>query len=199
MKGAVFNIIAYNHALQDYGFTEEKTWKMQWKSRYAPFLLGCEQPLFFFGFSKGSPRARESWEARAAAREEKKLPHLAPSVTRVVICVSRAFCSTDQEKRETARSLHVCLLQGGYSNSGFSADHVTVTCPGALPVFAHWVIRWAAVSRHRWRGWAADFVLLPAASVVLAAVCVRERATQLLIKRLSLECQCTCRKTSRVV
>jgi len=25
--------------------------------------------------------------------------------TRVVICVSRAFCSTDQEKRETARSL----------------------------------------------------------------------------------------------
>ena len=29
----------------------------------------------------------------------------APSVTRVVICVSRAFCSTDQEKRETARSL----------------------------------------------------------------------------------------------
>ena len=33
------------------------------------------------------------------------LSRLAPSVTRVVICVSRAFCSTDQEKRETARSL----------------------------------------------------------------------------------------------
>ena len=32
MKDAVFNIIAYNYALQDYGFTEEKTWKMQWKS-----------------------------------------------------------------------------------------------------------------------------------------------------------------------
>ena len=30
---------------------------------------------------------------------------LAPSVTRVVICVSRTFCLTDQEKRETARSL----------------------------------------------------------------------------------------------
>ena len=27
------------------------------------------------------------------------------SVTRVVLRVSRAFCSTDQEKRETARSL----------------------------------------------------------------------------------------------
>ena len=144
--------------------------------------------------------ARERVEKRGREPEKKKrLPHLAPSVTRVVICVSRAFCSTDQEKRETARSLHVCLLQGGPSNSGFSADHVTVTCPGALPVFAHWVIRWAAVSRHRWRGWAADFVLLPAAFVVLAAVRLRKGATQFLIKRLSLECQCTCRKTSRVV
>ena len=33
------------------------------------------------------------------------LSRLAPSVMRVVIWVSRAFCSTDQEKRETARSL----------------------------------------------------------------------------------------------
>ena len=33
------------------------------------------------------------------------LSNLAPLVTRVVICVSRTFCSTDQEKRETARSL----------------------------------------------------------------------------------------------
>ena len=33
------------------------------------------------------------------------LSRLAPSVSRVVICVSRAFCSMDQEKRETARSL----------------------------------------------------------------------------------------------
>ena len=33
------------------------------------------------------------------------LSRLAPSVRRAVICVSRAFCSTDQEKRETARSL----------------------------------------------------------------------------------------------
>ena len=35
---------------------------------------------------------------------------LAPSVTRVAICVSRAFRSTE-EKRETARSLHKCLNQ----------------------------------------------------------------------------------------
>ena len=37
------------------------------------------------------------------------LSRLAPSVTRLVICSSPAFCSTDQEKRETARSLRACL------------------------------------------------------------------------------------------
>ena len=104
-----------------------------------------------------------------------------------------------QKFSESRVKPHVCLLQGGSSNSGLSADHLTVTFPVTLPVFAHWVIRWAAVSRHRWRGWAADFVLLPAAFVVLAAVRVRKRATQFLIKRLSLDCQSCCRKTSRVV
>ena len=34
----------------------------------------------------------------AARREKRGLSRLAPSVTRVVICVSWAFCSTDQEK-----------------------------------------------------------------------------------------------------
>ena len=34
------------------------------------------------------------------------LSRLAPS--RVVICVSQAFCSTDKEKGETARSLNFC-------------------------------------------------------------------------------------------
>ena len=48
-------------------------------------------------------RSRKTRETRAKAREE--ISRLAPSVTRVVICVSQAFCSTDQEKRETARSL----------------------------------------------------------------------------------------------
>ena len=37
------------------------------------------------------------------------LSRLAPSVTRVVICVYRAFRSTEQEKRETARSLALPL------------------------------------------------------------------------------------------
>ena len=46
-----------------------------------------EQSLFFFRFSEGSARARSF------------LFHLAPSATRVVIFVSRAFYSTDQEKR----------------------------------------------------------------------------------------------------
>ena len=48
-------------------------------------------------------RSRKTRETRAKAREE--ISRLAPSVTRVVIFVSQAFCSTDQEKRETARSL----------------------------------------------------------------------------------------------
>ena len=82
--------------------------------------LDCEQPLFLFRFSKGSARARERRAAKLRdARNEGGSPRrvkgdallsclscLAPSVTRVVICVSRAFCSTDQEKRETARSLY---------------------------------------------------------------------------------------------
>ena len=46
-------------------------------------LLDCEQSLFFFRFSEGSERARAC------------LSRLAPSVTRVVIFVSRAFCSKD--------------------------------------------------------------------------------------------------------
>ena len=44
------------------------------------------------------------------------MSRLSPSVTRVVICVSQAFCSTDQEKRETARSLiHMSLRSTGKS------------------------------------------------------------------------------------
>ena len=50
----------------------------------------CEESVFFFRFSAGSVRERE----RRAAKPRD-----------VVICVSRTFCSTDQEKRETARSL----------------------------------------------------------------------------------------------
>ena len=44
----------------------------------------------------GSPRRKKSLSC---------LFRFVPLVTRVVICVSRAFSSTDQEKRETARSL----------------------------------------------------------------------------------------------
>ena len=54
--------------------------------------------------------ARASVERRS--RETRCLSRLAPSVTCVVICVSRAFCSTDQEKRETARSLLFVRIRG---------------------------------------------------------------------------------------
>ena len=69
--------------------------------------LECEQSLFFFRFREGNARARassETEETRAAAREDKResLFFRASPVSRLH---SRAFCSTDQEKRETARNL----------------------------------------------------------------------------------------------
>ena len=71
--------------------------------------VDCERSLFFFRFSKGNARTPARVLSGEAARREKRgrqpISRLAPSVTRVVICVSGAFCSTDQEKRETARSL----------------------------------------------------------------------------------------------
>ena len=74
----------------------------------------------FFRFSEGSAIARERRTAKPRERREKRgrqpkkktdrlsfcaSPRLAPSVTRVVICVSRTFCSTNEERRETASSL----------------------------------------------------------------------------------------------
>ena len=47
----------------------------------------------------GSPRRKKSDSLFSC------LSRLAPSITRVVIYVSRAFCSMDQEKRESARSI----------------------------------------------------------------------------------------------
>ena len=44
---------------------------------------------------------------------------LAPSVMRVFICVSRVFCSTDQEKRESARGL-ILEMPFGHHNERFS-------------------------------------------------------------------------------
>ena len=61
--------------------------------------LDCEQSLFFFRLGEGSARALERRETRVTRAR------LAPSVTRVDICVSLAFFSKDQENRETARSL----------------------------------------------------------------------------------------------
>ena len=78
--------------------------------------------LFFFRFYVKGVCARER---RATARPEKKketttfflcLSRLAPSVTRGVVSVSRAFCLMHQEKRETARSL--CLQKIAINISG---------------------------------------------------------------------------------
>ena len=71
--------------------------------------IDSEQSLFFFRFSESSARARErrsreTRETRAGAREEKRdslfscLSRLAPSVTRVAICVSRVLLDGLQKK-----------------------------------------------------------------------------------------------------
>ena len=65
--------------------------------------LACQH--FSFHAKKSLARERPFSLAVRVVSLFSCLSRLAPSVTRVVICVSRAFCSTKQEKRETARSL----------------------------------------------------------------------------------------------
>ena len=70
----------------------------------------CAQSLFFFRFSKRSARARKSRAAKrrdaktgAATREDLSvfcLSRLAPSVTHVVNCVSRAYVLLDGPKKK---------------------------------------------------------------------------------------------------
>ena len=73
------------------------------RSRFT--CLACQH--FSFHAKKSLDRERPFSLALRVVSLFSCLSRLAPSVTRVVICVSRAFCSTDQEKRETARSLRV--------------------------------------------------------------------------------------------
>ena len=65
--------------------------------------LACQ--LFSFHAKKSLDRERPFSLALRVVSLLSCLSRRAPLVTRVVICVSRAFCSTDQEKRETARGL----------------------------------------------------------------------------------------------
>ena len=75
--------------------------KKSLRSRFT--CLACQH--FSFHAKKSLDRERPFSLALRVVSLFSCLSRLAPSVTRVVICVSRAFCSTDQEKRETARSL----------------------------------------------------------------------------------------------
>ena len=63
--------------------------------------------LFSTGLVRGV-NARESVDESSSLRRKKKASG-AYTVTRVVNCVSRAFCSKDQEKRKTAGSLSEAL------------------------------------------------------------------------------------------
>ena len=74
---------------------------MVWLQKITTKLLR-EQSLLFYRFSEGSARAHERRAAKLRDARKEGAPifwssHLAPSVTHVVICVSRAFCSMDQE------------------------------------------------------------------------------------------------------
>ena len=77
-------------------------------------MLDCEQSLFFSRFQsgKGSACACNRW----AAREPQDARNEGGSR---VICVSRVFCSMDQEKIDTARSLRKCKINGETLNLMF--------------------------------------------------------------------------------
>ena len=65
--------------------------------------LACQH--FSFYAKKSLDRVRPFSLALQVVSLFSCLSNLAPLVTHVVICVSRTFCLTDQEKRETAHSL----------------------------------------------------------------------------------------------
>ena len=89
-------------------FQTSQLWRGFWKGAFSvTFFIGYVRTLGH-GLRAVSLFLQIYWgECTRARRETRKtcLSRLAPSVTRVVICVSRAFCSMDQEKRDTARSL----------------------------------------------------------------------------------------------
>ena len=72
-------------------------------------------------------RASASVERRSRERRETRA-----LVTRVVICVSRTFYSTDQEKRETARSL-ISETRGFFSKFTLEAHASSVSSMGHFP------------------------------------------------------------------
>ena len=85
------------------------------KKEFVIFFLSTTSILYFSSeIMRGvHANANASVERRSRERRETRvggLSNLVPLVTREVICVSRMFCSTDQEKRETARSLSFCGL-----------------------------------------------------------------------------------------
>ena len=60
--------------------------------------LDCEQSLFFFRFSESNARSRERQSRETRETRAAALSRLAPSVTRVAICVSRVLLDGLQKK-----------------------------------------------------------------------------------------------------
>ena len=90
------------HTIPDiFSLRREKLSSVVWTpgriNLYPPWwTLDCEWSLFFFRFSESNARARERRSRKT--RETRAISRLAPSVTRVAICVSRVLLDGLQKK-----------------------------------------------------------------------------------------------------
>ena len=94
--------------------TDKHVYSLYGLEEYVSFRLRTASSLSFSSDLVRGGHAGASVERRSRKTRETR----APSVTRAVICVSRAFCSTDQGIRETARSL-VSLVLGNLPGQNF--------------------------------------------------------------------------------
>ena len=76
--------------------------------------------------------------ARRETRETRAwLSRLAPSVTRVVICLSRAFCSTDQAKKTL---LIVYIISASFKSRSLKANLPRIPLQPQMPLFLNVVV-----------------------------------------------------------
>ena len=85
------------------------------KDRLRAWIIHAASSLSFSSDFLRGVHACASVERRSRETQEKRA---ASPVSRVVICVSLAFCSTDEENRETARSLPKEIKFRGMTNYG---------------------------------------------------------------------------------
>ena len=89
------NITAGYKLFQNTDLNRNVQTKIKRNVHLAEISLDCEQSLFFFRFSESNALARER---RSRETRETRAARLAPSVTRVAICVSRVLLDGLQKK-----------------------------------------------------------------------------------------------------